>query len=278
MKKLILPLLLIQSLFAAAQDRQFVYTYQSTNLAKGLRDLEVWSTIRMGKESYFRRLDERIELEMGLTDRIQTALYLNMSHISFANKGDSTGTIFSESEFSISNEWKLKLSDASTNIIGSSLYGEVTISGKELELEAKLILDKKINKHLIAFNLVGEWEWEQEVEAAIVNGEVKQENKMELEATPVELDLAYMYNVRPNLGIGLEVKNHYEITPVDGLEHAALLAGPTLYWSTKDNKHSIMLNFMPQIANLNKTAAQPNALDLDEYEKYVFRLLFDFSF
>lgn len=261
-----------------AQDRQFVRTYQSTNLAKGIRDFEVWSTLRMGKDAFFRRLDNRLEFEIGLTDRLQTAFYLNMSHISFANKSDSLGTIYSESEFSISSEWKYKLSDASTSFIGSGLYGEVTIGGKELELEAKIILDKKIGKHLFAFNAVGEWEWEQEIKTKVINGEVEQENEMELAATPMEFDLAYMYNIKTNFGIGFEAKNHYEITPKDGLEHSALLLGPTIYWNSKDNRHSIIFNFLPQIANMNKTDKQPNALDLDEYEKYDFRLLIDFTF
>lgn len=277
-KTAIFSLIIFFSVTANAQDRQFVRTYQSTNLAKGVRDFEVWSTLRMGKEAYFRRLDERLEFEIGLTDRVQTAFYLNMTHKSFADKNDSTGTIFSESEFSVSSEWKLKLSDATTNFIGSGLYGEMTISGTEFELEAKLILDKNIGKSLIAFNAVGEWEWEQEVETTVVDGKVEQENKMELAATPVEFDLAYMYNIKPHFGIGLEAKNHYEITPKGGLEHSALLLGPTLYWSSEDNKHSIIINFLPQIANMNKTDKQPDALDLDEYEKYNFRLLFDFTF
>jgi len=277
-KKILLSISVLFIISATAQDRQFVQTYQSTNLAKGFRDIEVWSTLRMGKETFYRALDERLEFEIGLTDRLQTALYINASNKSFANKDDSTGTIFSESEFSISSEWKLKLSDATTNIIGSGLYGEATISGTGLELEAKLILDKRINKHLIAFNAVAEWEWEQKVKGKVVNGKVEQENNMKLMATPFEIDLAYMYNIKPNFGIGLEAKAHYEITTEKGLEHNALLAGPTLFWNTKDNKHSIIFNFLPEIINLKKTKEQPNDLDLDEYEKYQFRLLLDFSF
>jgi hypothetical protein len=274
----IISIFILVFISAKAQDRQFVRTYQSTNLAKGVRDFEVWSTLRMGKEAYFRRLDERLEFEIGLTDRVQTAFYLNMSHMSFANAGDSTGTIYSASEFSVSSEWKLKLSDASTSFIGSGLYGEATISGTGLELEAKLILDKKIGNHLIAFNAVGEWEWEQQIETSVTDGKVKQTNEMELEATPLEFDLAYMYNINPSWGIGLEAKNQYEITPKDGLEHSALLLGPTLYWNSKDNRHTIILNFLPEITNMHKSDEQPNALDLDEYEKYDFRLLIDFTF
>ncbi len=266
------------SLSSYSQDRQFVHTYQSTNLAKGSRDFEVWTTIRMGKESFYRAIDERLEFEIALTDRLQTAIYLNATHKAFAVKGDSTGAINTESEFSISNEWKLKLSDATTSFIGSGLYGEATISATSLELEAKLILDKRINQHLVAFNVVGEWEWEQEVKGKVINGKVEQENKTKLMATPVEFDLAYMYNINTNLGIGLEAKNQYEITTENGLEHNALLLGPTLYWNAKNNKHSVIINFLPEITNLRKTEEQPNSLDLDEYEKYQFRLLLDFSF
>lgn len=279
MKKVaILFVMLLIVVSSNAQDRHFVRTYESTNLAKGLRDFEVWSTIRIGKESFFRRIDERLEFEIGLTDRLQTALYLNASHKSFSDKNDSTGTINSESEFSISSEWKLKLSDATTNFIGSGLYAEVSISGTGFEVEAKILLDKRIDKHLIAFNIVGEFEWEQAVKVKMDNGKVVQENKMELAATPLEFDLAYMYQVKPNFGIGLEAINHYEITPAGGLEHSALLAGPSICWNPKDSKHSILINFLPQIANMYKTAAQPNALDLDEYERYNFRILIDFSF
>ncbi len=277
-KSILLFIAFLSVVSLSAQDRQFVHTYQSTNLAKGFRDFEVWTSLRMGKESFYRAIDERLEFEIGLTDRLQTALYFNGTHQSFADKNDSTGTIISHSKFSISSEWKLKLSDATTNVIGSCLYGEATISGTGLELEAKLILDKHIDKHLIAFNAVGEWEWEQQVKGKVANGKVEQTNTMKLMAYPVEFDLAYMYSIKPNLGLGLEAKDQYEITTADGLEHNALLAGPTLYWNAKNSKHSIIINFLPQLTNLRKTSAQPNSLDLDEYEKYQFRLLFDFSF
>lgn len=278
MKKIILLTTSIFTLSSiSAQDRQFANTYQSTNLSRGFRDFEVWTTIRMGKEAFYRALDERLEFEVGLNDRLQTSIYFNATHQSSADKNDSTGTINSESEFSISSEWKLKLTDATTNVIGSAVYAELGISGTGVELEAKLILDKRINKHLIAFNAVGEWEWENKVKATTVNGKVKQENSMKLMATPIEFDLGYMYNFRPNFGLGLEAKNQYEITTEKGLEHAALLLGPTLFWSSRKKDFKILLNFLPEITNLNKSEEEPNALDLDEYEKYQVRLILDFD-
>ena len=261
-----------------AQDRQFVRTYQSANMSKGARDLELWTTLRAGKESFYRGLDERLEFEVGLTDRLQTSIYLNATHQSFVDKSDSTGTIQSQSDFSISSEWKFKMSDANINFLGSAVYAEATVSGTGLELEGKLILDKRIGNHLIALNALGEWEWEQEITSKEVNNKVEQTSKSKLMATPFELDLGYMYNFKPHIGLGVEARNQYEITTANGLEHSALLLGPTLYWSPKEGNYNIILSFMPQITNLRKSAEEPNALDLDEYEKYDFRILLDFSF
>src|SRR5690242_16308368 len=76
----LLVILFTGSVFS--QDRNFARTYQSITLAKGIKDLEVWNTLRTGRDDFYRRLDQRIEFEVGLTDKLQTALYLNASHIS----------------------------------------------------------------------------------------------------------------------------------------------------------------------------------------------------
>src|SRR5204863_9653339 len=67
---------------AFAQDRNFARTYQSITLPKGNKDIEVWNTFRSGRNNFYRRIDQRIEFEVGLTDKLQTAFYLNASHIS----------------------------------------------------------------------------------------------------------------------------------------------------------------------------------------------------
>jgi hypothetical protein len=280
-----IPVMLLTAaaaLNADAQDRQFVRTYQSLTLPKGAKDIEIWNTFRTGRKYFYTRLDQRLEFETGLTDRLQTAVYLNGSHISqgsyFINSAgeykDTLGHVEHESEFSFSNEWKYKLSDPVANRIGSAIYGEVSLSPDEVELEAKLILDKKIDKHLFALNLVGEWEFEMEND----NGEVE----FEMEEMPIELDLAYMYNFKPNFGLGLEAVYNNEFEKEhEGmeLEQSALFAGPTLFWSGE--KAFIILNVLPQISNLHKTddyAGGDESLNLVGYEKMDVRLLFGFSF
>src|SRR5262245_32721798 len=62
---------------ASANDRHFTYTYETAVLAPGAREVEIWSTPRIGRTDYYTAFDERLELELGLTDRLLTAFYLN---------------------------------------------------------------------------------------------------------------------------------------------------------------------------------------------------------
>ena len=62
---------------ASANERHFAWTYETGVLPAGTAELEPWTTWRVGRESYFSRFDHRIEFEYGITDRLQTALYLN---------------------------------------------------------------------------------------------------------------------------------------------------------------------------------------------------------
>src|SRR4051794_20626531 len=64
---------------ASANERHFTYTYESAVLPQGARELEVWTTARLGRHQYFAQFDHRLEFEVGLTPRLQTSLYLNFS-------------------------------------------------------------------------------------------------------------------------------------------------------------------------------------------------------
>src|SRR5206468_7233929 len=64
---------------AGATERRFTYTYESATLGAGEREIEPWTTLRLGRNEYYRALDNRLELEFGVTDRLMTAWYLNLS-------------------------------------------------------------------------------------------------------------------------------------------------------------------------------------------------------
>lgn len=265
-RTLILALIVshISGISLLAQDRQFARTYQSTVLPKGAFDIEFWNTFRTGREYLYTRFDQRLEFEYGVTDRFQNAFYFNASH-----KGQgSTDTAFSgftrSSSFSFSHEMKWKLLDPAVDRIGFGLYAEYTVASHELELEGKILLDKKTEKNIFAFNAVGEYVYEWTID----KGEVEIENEIEWEN-----DLAYMYMFKPGFGLGLEIRDHNEF--VDGeMEHAALFGGPTLFWSS--GKQFLILNILPQLMNL-KASHHSGGLDLEEHERIEIRLLIGFG-
>jgi hypothetical protein len=197
-----------------AQDRYFGRTYTTNILPKGNFDIELWHTSRFGHEDeYFHAMDQRFEYEVGLGGNVQTAFYFNRYQTSVS---DSTGEIHQFSEIGFSNEWKWKVTKP-TSELGTALYAELGVKGDELELETKLILDRSFGKSLIAFNTVYELEWEAARE--------QRETKFELAETPLELDLAYMYNLSTSFGAGIEVRDYNQITK-GSWEHSVLFCRP----------------------------------------------------
>jgi hypothetical protein len=265
MKKLkVFAFVMFTIITAEAQDRSFARTYTSNVLPKGNFDIELWHTSRFGHEGqYFHAMDQRMEYEVGLGKNVQSAFYFNRFQKSYS---DSSDQIRQSSEIGFSNEWKWKVSHP-TSPLGLALYGEVGVKGDELELETKLILDHSTGKNLYAFNLV----YEIEAEAERENGE----NEFETEETPVEFDLAYMRNLSPSLGLGVELVDHNDV--VHGKwKNSVLYAGPTLNY--RGDKWFLIANYLPQISNLHKTIDSPKNKVLDEHERAEARILVGFSF
>lgn len=262
MKKIIvLVLILSAGIITKAQDRYFARTYNSNVLPKGAIDLEFWHTSRFGHQNqFFHAQDQRMEIEIGLGGNVQTAIYFNRYQKRFSEGTDGTTN---SNEIGFSNEWKWKVSKPSAKM-GIALYGEWGIKGgDELELETKFILDRWMGKHLVAFNGVYEYEKEFEWEGGKLRS-----NNWEM---PFEFDLAYMYNLRPSVGIGFEIRNHNEIVKSDGWEHSVFFGGPTLNF--RGNNWFIIANYLPQWGNVHKTAAAPLSKVLDEHEKAEARIL-----
>lgn len=245
-----------------AQDRQFARTYQSTVLPKAAFDIEYWNTFRTGRDYLYNRFDQRLEFEYGVTDRFQSAFYFNASHRAAGSKDTAFSGLTKSSSFSFSHEMKWKLSDPSADKMGFGLYTEYTIFAHEIELEGKIILDKKTEKNIFAYNAVGEYvtEWTVEKGKNVVEHETEWEN-----------DLAYMRMFKPTFGLGIEIRNHNEFVKGEW-EHSALFGGPSLFWSTE--KHFFILNVLPQWTNL---VGDNTPLELGSHEKIEIRLLVGFG-
>lgn len=257
---LLLAFALVAPRSARANERHLTYTYESAVLPQGARELEVWTTPRLGRDTYFARFDHRLEFEVGLTGKLQTSLYLN-----FAGETAETAPGIRSSSMiyeGVSSEWKYKISDPVADALGFALYGELTGSTDMFEFEGKLIFDKMLGRLLLAGNLVGAIEYEFKAT----------DSEPELE---VELDLAGTYFLTPHLALGLEVRNHNMFEEAEEWEHSSLFAGPVIAYAA--SSWWVALTVFPQLPALKKPEGSTGSLVLDEHEKFNARLLFSFQ-
>lgn len=265
MKRYIFLSSLIICLTAQAQDRLFTFTYQSNVLNKGQKELEVWSTLRSGKDNFYRAFDHSLEFEVGLGTKLQTSFYLNYGTSTEINTTNGTQTLQKDNLYSFSNEWKLKLTDPVANSVGSAVYFEYKLGSAETELEAKLILDKHFGKSTHALNIVGEYEIETQFEPNgslldVINaGEYK-----------LGLNYGYAYKLSKNIALGIEAMNQNTISN-GNWEYSVLSAGPTLSYNIEN--FWVNLSCMPQLTNL-KTGTR----EYHDFQKQQTRLIFSYVF
>ncbi len=241
-----------------ANARLFAYTYETATLAAGDVELETWTTFKIGRERFYNRYDQRLELEWGITDRLQAALYLNLS--AYAQRLDD-GSIQKDFKMpGLSLEFKYRLLDAVADPVGLALYLEVAGKPHEGELEAKVLVDKQIGKLKLAFNAVVENEWKVATDGT--------ESEFAF-----EFDLGIAYQITRGFSLGLEVRSAFKVDDDWGVSDGALFAGLTAGFRAKSWWG--VLSVMPQIVGLAGTPSG-SSRNLTKFENAEARLLFGF--
>ncbi len=265
---LVSVLLLASALTAQAQDRIFNYTYQSVVLGPDQSEIEVWNTLRWGREAYYQALDQRIEFETGLIPGLQTAFYLNLRSRSMALAAEGTGAgsagLETVTELSFSNEWRYKFLDPVADPFGFALYAEYAVGSRGFELEPRIIVDKISGSTVFALNASAEFEFEKEIEE---DGTTQTERE-----TEIHLNAAIGIRLAAGFHLGLEVFSRNGLSN-GSVSYSALYAGPTLSYAAE--RFWVNLTFMPQLTGLS--GATSNGLVLDEAERYQTRLLFSYA-
>jgi hypothetical protein len=262
MKKIILLFAILNFSTIYGQDRLFTFTYQSNVLSKGQKELEIWNTLRSGRNEYYSRFDNRTEFEIGLGSKLQTAFYLNLTSSTTSTEINSIKSLQTENEISFSNEWKLKLMDPVANPVGLALYFEYGIGSSEYDVEGKLIIDKRISNLTIAANAIYELEYAPFIEADVTDW--AKENK-------ADFDLAFAWSFSPKFALTLE--NTFRNVIIEGeLEHSAIYTGPGFSWV----QSNFWMNFtiLPQVVSFRGQTG--SSLNLNEFEKVQFRLIFSY--
>ncbi len=256
---LVPSLLTLLTASAGASERHFAYTYESAVLPSGRIEIEPWNTFQLGKEGYFARLDTRLEAEVGLTDRLQTSLYLNLSS---ETKDVGSGRTSETQLDGLSSEWKLKLADPVADGVGLAVYGELSGGPSAIELEEKLILDKRVGNLVAAANFTAEQEWEFEDRGAGAR------------ESAFEVTAAAGYLLSPGFSAGLELRSHTVLPPGGAPTRSALFLGPSLWYAQRG--FWITLSVLPQLHAL--AGATKNGLDLDEHARVEARFVFGLEF
>ena len=211
--------LLVVASVASAQDRFFAYSYSSPNVPMGGVDIEPWITYYWKTDGSARTYFQRLEVEYGITNWLQSSFYFNYKQ-KFVNGKVSTSTSFSHAlKFSVFNP--------SVHPVGFAFYFEYYLGATFTEVESRVIIDKWWGNNKAVINLIPEIEWEYEKDP--VSGEIYSSRKQEF-----RIEYGYTHIVRlkkPLISIGFEGLAGYEDN-----EWETLFMGPALLWATTGNR------------------------------------------
>lgn len=218
-----------------ADERHFTYVYEADVLGEGNAEIEQWVTNQNKKrDGDYSRWDLRTELEYGLTPSLMTALYLNWENVrqeGVTGKENDNSTKFK----GISSEWVYQLLNPTLDPIGVAAYGEYSTDGIDHELEAKLLLSKRLDSWELAANFVYEAEFEKE------DGETEKEATFEFVAGAA-------YRLNPHWTLGVESRNKSAYPgglDLKGQEFQTWSVGPALHYGS--SRWWATLTVLPQV-------------------------------
>jgi hypothetical protein len=182
---------------AKAAQRNYVWTEEYGTLAKGNAEVELWNTAVTHDIQTRNASDwtQQLELEYGITDRFNAALY---------NVYEQTADSQSLTYLGYKVELKYRVAEKNELPVDILLYAEEEVSTEEGNIfEGKIILGKDVGRLNITYNQI--------YERPARTGEGEH-----------EYALGISYEIIPVLRFGIESKGSYTEN-----EYAA---GPTLAW------------------------------------------------
>ena len=252
MNKLTVIVLLILCSLAApaaiAGSRRFTYVYEVTTSPPGDVEIENWVTwkTRKGDDHGFNQVDFRHELEFGITDKFQAAVYLADWNYHRGMSAGERGFTLDGSAIELIYNFTNPVADP----IGLSVYQEFQAGYRRFESESKLLAQKNFGRFVVAYNATLEAGWE---------GEGLEEREGEFQQS-----LGVSYEVNPHLLFGAEFVHEIAFPDWSETEPSKVFAGPNIslrrknYWAT-----------ITALAQITRAADEPD---------FQLRTVFGFSF
>jgi hypothetical protein len=212
MKTIALILSFFLALPAFAGSRRFTYVYEVTTSPPGDVEVENWVTWRTHKpdDRGFDQVDFRHELEFGITENFQAAVYL-------ADWNYHDGLSAGERGFTLSGsalELIYNFTNPVADTIGLAAYQEFQTGCRRFESESKLLAQKNFGKFVVAYNATLEAEWEGE--------------GLEERAGEFQQSLGLSYEVSPRLLFGAEFVHEIAFPDWSEAEPGKFFAGPNI--------------------------------------------------
>jgi hypothetical protein len=245
---LVLLLLILLAASAFAGSRRFTYVYEVTTSPPGDVEVENWITwkTRRPDDRGFDQVEFRQELEFGITDKFQAAIYV-------ADWSYHRGLYAGERGFTLSGsalELIYNLTNPVADPVGLAVYQEFQVGYRRFESESKLLAQKNLGRFVVAYNATLEAEWE---------GEGLEERHGEFQQS-----LGLSYEVNPRLLFGAEFVHEVAFPDWSDTERGKFLAGPNVsirqgtWWAT-----------LTALGQITRAGDEPD---------FQFRTIFGFSF
>lgn len=150
MRRFVVGLIVMFPVLARADRRSFGYTYEYATLPEGQTEVEIWHT--QARDTWHsdspQRFEEKIEIEYGVTDRFDMAMYTVFAESSDENLRLDAVRIENRYRFADRGEWP----------VDTIAYLELAkdFDASIYEVEAKAIVSRDFDKLLVAANAIGE--------------------------------------------------------------------------------------------------------------------------
>ena len=177
---------LFSSTNVAASSRKIPWLYEPRTMSVGEVEYEQWVTLKTNKESdsKYREVRFRHEIEWGVTDTFQMAVYF--ADWRYKKTATEEHTYFRD----VAIEGIYQLQAPNPDQLGVALYGEVKYGSEFLELETKILLEAEFDQVNFIYNFTLEAEWEgpdlEEDKGKIINA------------------IAITYQPKPSFTLGLQ--------------------------------------------------------------------------
>jgi len=240
-------ILSLVSFAASAEESVFAYVYTTDLLPQGAKEVEQWMTWRHQKiAGTYDQIEGRTELEYGLTDRLQVALYLNYNWTQAYHNGPFGATTppeqfadfypgpddhFNKARLvGVSGEAIYRILSPYTDVFGLALYTEPTVGKNFFEVENKIIVQKNFLDDLltVAFNFTYAPEFRNLLDPADPTGTATSWQ----EETDINYALAVSYRFIENWSAGFEFVNEHEYNGFvfNHESNSGYYLGPTLHY------------------------------------------------